>query len=133
MMEPLSESTRGRLREVSRRLLKLHKALLDLQRREYESDHVPPASGGELLQLVLNGPDFAWLRTLSALIVQIDDLVSTDELATEADAQGLLERVQALLHTSNGEPGAFTARYREALQGSPDVVVAHGEVMALFG
>lgn len=133
MMAPLSEDTRTRLRELSRRLLRLHKALLDLQRREYESDHLPPASGGELLQLVLNDRHFAWLRTLSALIVQIDDLVLTDELATEDDAQSKLERVESLLHTTNGEPGEFNARYREALQLSPDVVVAHGHVVALLG
>jgi hypothetical protein len=132
MMAPLSEETRTRLKELSRRLLRLHKALLDLQRREYESDHVPPASGGELLQLVLNDPHFAWLRTLSALIVQIDDLVLTDELATEGDAQSKLKRVESLLHTTNGEPAEFNTRYREALQLSPDVVVAHGHVVALL-
>jgi len=131
-MAPLSDDTRQRLRECSQRLLRLHKALLDLQRREYESDHLPPSSGTELLRLVLDHPDFAWLRTLSGLIVEIDDLASTDELATEDDADAKLKRVASLLHTSNGEPGAFNSRYREALQASPDVVVAHGQVMALF-
>lgn len=131
-MAPLSEETRLRLRELSRRLLRLHKALLDLQRREYESDHLPPSSGTELLRLVLDDPHFAWLRTLSALIVQIDELVLADELATEADAEAKVKDVESLLHTTNGAPGAFNIRYREALQASPDVVVAHGHVVALL-
>lgn len=132
-MAPLSDKTRDRLREMSRRLLKLHKALLDLQRREYESDHLPPSSGGELLRLVLDDPHFAWLRTLSALIVEIDDFVLTDELATEEDGLAKMARVEALLHTVGGEPVIFNTRYREALQVSPDVVVAHGQVIAVIG
>lgn len=133
MMAPLSDETRLRLRELSRRLLGLHKALLDLQRREYESDHLPPASGGELLQLVLHDPHFAWLRTLSALIVQVDELVLTDELATEDDARRQLARVESLLHAPGGNGPDFGTRYREALQISPDVVIAHGHVVALLG
>jgi hypothetical protein len=132
MMAPLSDETRQRLRELSRRLLSLHKALLDLQRREYASDHLPPSSGGELLQLVLHDPHFAWLRTLSALIVQVDELVLTDELATEDDARKQVARVESLLHSASGDGTAFGARYREALQMSPDVVVAHGHVVALL-
>jgi hypothetical protein len=133
MMAPLSDGTRQLLRELSRRLLRLHKALLDLQRREYESDHLPPSSGTELLHLVLNDPHFAWLRTLSALIVQVDDLALTDELATEDDARAQLARIESLLHAPDGDATAFGTRYREALQMSPDVVVAHGHVVALLG
>ncbi len=133
MMAPLSDEMRLHLRELSRRLLGLHKALLDLQRREYESDHLPPSSGGELLQLVLHDPHFAWLRTLSALIVQVDELVMTDELATEDDARKQLARVESLLHAPGGTGADFGTRYREALQTSPDVVVAHGHVVALLG
>jgi hypothetical protein len=133
MMVPLSAETREQLRELSRRLLRLHKALLDLNRREYESDHLPPSSGTELLQLVLDDPHFAWLRTLSSLIVQLDDLTLTDELATEEDARLLVRRVHALLHASGGDAAEFGERYREALQKSPEVVVAHGQVVALLG
>jgi hypothetical protein len=130
---PLTEPTRAHLRELSQRLLRLHKVLLDLQRAEYNSDHVPPSSSSELLNLVLNDPAFAWLRTLSALIVQVDDLVSADPVATEADGVALREKAQGLLRPGNAQPpGDFTRRYQEALQSSPDAVMAHAHVMALF-
>lgn len=81
---------------------------------------------------MLHDPHFAWLRTLSALIVQVDELVLTDELATEDDARKQLTRVESLLHTTGEDGAVFGVRYREALQTSPDVVVAHGQVMALL-
>jgi hypothetical protein len=130
---PLTDPTRAQLRELSQRLLRLHKVLLDLQRAEYNSDHVPPSSGTQLLNLVLNDPAFAWLRTLSALIVQVDDLISADPVASEADGVALREKAQSLLRPGTAQPPSdFTRRYQEALQASPDAVVAHAAVMALF-
>jgi len=130
---PLTDPTRAQLRELSQRLLRLHKILLDQQRAEYNSDHVPPSSSTELLNLVLNDPAFAWLRTLSALIVQVDDLVSADPVATEADAVALRDKAHGLLRPANAHtPTDFTRRYQEALQSSPDAVMAHAHVMALF-
>ena len=129
---PLTDATRAHLRELSQRLLQLHKVLLDLQRAEYNSDHVPPSSGTELLNLVLNDPAFAWLRTLSALIVQIDDLIGVDPVATEADGLALRDKAHGLLRPSGQPPSDFTRRYQAALQSSPDAVVAHAAVLALF-
>lgn len=130
---PLSDPTRQRLRDLSQRLLKLHKALLDVQRRSHDADSLPVRSRGELLQLVLSDPEFAWLRTLSTLIVQVDELVQTDELATEDDARALVDRARSLIQPGDaGSPPEFASRYKEALQTSPDVVVAHGGIVALL-
>jgi hypothetical protein len=130
----LTESTRDRLRDLSQRLLRLHKALLEVQRRDHDADSLPVRSKGELLQLLLSDPEFAWLRTFSTLIVQLDELVQTDDLATEDDARALVERVRALIQpTADGSaPADFTDRYKNALQGSPDAVVAHGAIVALL-
>lgn len=130
---PLADSTRTHLRDLSQKLLRLHRALLDVQRRDHDADSLPVRSKSELLQLVLGDPEFAWLRTLSTLIVQLDELVQTDDLATEDDAKSLVERVRGLV-----QPGAeaaasdFTDRYKAALQSSPDAVVAHGAVIAVL-
>ncbi len=135
MATPLSDARRETLRDLSQRLLRLHKALLEVQRRDHDAERLPVRSRGELLQLVLQDPEFAWLRTLSTLIVQVDELVQDDELATEDDALGLMERVRGLIqHGGNGGGSAeFGERYKAALQSSPDVVVAHGAVVALLG
>ncbi|MFN2445732.1 MAG: hypothetical protein ABR606_09160 [Vicinamibacterales bacterium] len=129
---PLSDASRAHLRELSRRLLHLHKALLDVQRRDHDADSLPVRSKGELLQLVLNDPEFAWLRTLSTVIVQLDELVHTDDLTTEDDARMLVERVRVLVQPGNDALPSpdFTDRYKAALQASPDAVIAHGAVIA---
>lgn len=133
VMRPLSDSTRRHLQELSLRLLRLHKALLDVQRRSHDADSLPVRSRTELLQLVLGDAEFAWLRTLSTLIVQVDELVQTDELATEDDARGLLERARGLIQPGDaGTAPDFASRYKDALQSSPDVVVAHGALVAFL-
>jgi hypothetical protein len=132
---PLSDDRRQKLRDLSQRLLRLHKALLEVQRRDHDAERLPVRSRGELLQLVLQDPEFAWLRTLSSLIVQVDELVQGDELATDDDASGLIDRVRALIqHGDDGGTSAeFGERYKAALQSSPDVVIAHGAVVAALG
>lgn len=133
MATPLSDSTRQHLRELSQRLLRLHKALLDVQRRSHDADSLPIRSQSELLQLVLGDPEFAWLRTLSTLIVQVDELWQADELALEDDARALVERVRAVIQPGGDTvPAEFSGRYKDALQTSPDVIVAHGSLVALL-
>src|SRR5688572_30229445 len=84
------------LNHLRRALLALHKALLDHERIRYEQLRGRFESSGELLQLVLNDPWFAWLRPLSGLIVQIDEFVAEDE-PPATTAQALLEETGKLL------------------------------------
>ena len=121
-----AESTLQRLRDLSRSLLKLHKALLETERVVYERVHGRVTSG-ELLQLVLNHEQFVWLRPISELIVLIDELLDADEPVTAGDAEALLARARTLLRPL--ETGSeFERRYHAALQQEPAVVLAHGEV-----
>src|SRR5437762_2058600 len=64
---PLSEASRQRLRDLRARLLNLHKVLLDDTKVAYEMDRGRVGSSGNLLQLVINDPWFAWLHPLSEL------------------------------------------------------------------
>jgi hypothetical protein len=77
---------RERLHDLSRRLLRLHKVLLERERHAYEQRHGSIPSGA-LLGLVLDDEAFAWLRSLSALIADIDAVVDTDELVAHESAQ----------------------------------------------
>ena len=45
-------------------LLELHKAMLGVQRIEYERANGRIETSGEFLGLVLNHPDFEWIRAL---------------------------------------------------------------------
>jgi hypothetical protein len=80
------EQNREGLRELSRRLMRLHRLLLDRERDAYEDRHGPIAPG-QVLNLVLYDPHFAWLRTLSALMAQIDEVVDAGEPLVRDDAE----------------------------------------------
>lgn len=133
--ERASELTRDGLKDLRHGLLRLHKLLLDLERRDYERTRGRIGNSYEFLQLVLKDPWFDWLHRLSELIVQIDESLDTRETetpSTEEDAKALIERAKNLLAPS--ESGTqFQKNYFLALQQSPDVVLLHSEVMRLLG
>jgi len=124
---PMAEGMRQALRELRTRLLQLHKVLLDDARAAYEMDRGRVGSNASLLQLVINDPWFAWLHSLSELVVRIDESVESDSPATDADAAALTEQVDRLLTASEHGEG-FQRRYFEALQRQPAVVLAHADV-----
>jgi len=130
MSTELSEVTSQTLRDLRRSLLRLHKTLLDHETAAYEAAR-GSVTRGDLLQLVINHEQFAWLHTISELIVRIDEMLSPKEPALEADAQALLTQAQMLL-TPSETGDQFQRRYYAALQSEPDAVLAHREVMQLF-
>ena len=69
--EFLADSHLHRLADVRLGLLRLHKALLEMERIDYEKVF-GRVTAGELLQLVINHARFGWLRIISALVVEID-------------------------------------------------------------
>ena len=126
----ISAESRERLRGVSRALLRLHKALLDDERVQFERVRGRIASSGEFLQLVLHDEWFAYLRPLSALVVQIDELLDAEE-ATKEEADALIAQARAMLKPS--ETGSeFERRYYAAIQRDPDVIFAQREVMRIL-
>lgn len=133
--ERASDTTRDNLKFLRTGLLRLHKTLLDLERRDYERARGKIGNSYEFLQLVLKDPWFDWLHRLSELIVQIDETLDTrdpETPATEADASALIERAKTLLAPS--ETGTeFQKNYFLALQQSPDVVLLHSEIIKLLG
>jgi hypothetical protein len=103
-------------------LLELHKELLQAQRLETER-FGGRMSAGELLQAAADDLRFAWLRTLSQLIAELD---AADEPERTAAA---IARARELLAPPDPTT-AFGARYLRALQDHPAVVMAHRDVVA---
>lgn len=128
--EPVPEAVLRRMRELRLGLLRLHKTLLDAERDAYERVH-GQVTGGELLQLVINHEQFAWLHPVSELIVRIDEMLDADEPATADDAEALLAGARSLLKPSEAGSG-FGQRYFTAIQQEPDVVLAHREVTRIL-
>jgi hypothetical protein len=112
-------------------LLRLHKALLDNERVVYERVHGRIPSNGAFLQLALNDAWFAWLRPLSQSIARLDELSESNDATSCETIPSLLVSVQTLLMpTEEGE--GFGRQYHDALQRSPDVVLAHAAVRTLL-
>lgn len=131
MSVPVSSETRTRLADVRRALLRLHKTLLEAERASYERGRGSIGGSGEFLQLVINDPWFAWLRPVSELVVHMDELLEPAQEATEGEALAALEQAASLVRPSDGD-GEFGRRYREALQVSPDAVLAHAALSKLL-
>lgn len=117
------------LREVRLKLLQLHQTLLEMERKRYERTH-GRVNRSELLQLVINHPEFAWLRMISALVVRIDEMLDADEPASSAEIIDLIATARQLF--TEFEDQVFQQKYQAALQQEPEVVMAHSALMKLL-
>jgi hypothetical protein len=122
----LPERIRKALDETRDQLLALHKALLDHERGRYEKAHGPVDSTMTLLQLVIEDPWFQWLKPLSALITQVDELSATKTPPKIEEAQALLTEAQRMV-SPNEAGSAFQQGYQRVIQESPDVAYLHGK------
>jgi hypothetical protein len=128
----LTAETRERLTKVRTALLRLHKTLLDFEREGYERASGKIDNSYEFLQLVMSDPWFAWLRQLSELIVEMDELLAAKETPNEVTALALIRQASILLTPS--EAGSeFQKKYFAAMQQSPEVVLGHSEFASVLG
>ncbi|HEY9876049.1 MAG TPA: hypothetical protein V6D12_21640 [Candidatus Obscuribacterales bacterium] len=118
------------LRDLRNKLLRLHKLLLDAERITYEQVRGRVTSG-ELLKLVMDHEQFAWLRRISDLVVQIDEMLCADEPVSLDDAQNVIADIRTLLVPSELGNG-FARKYYYALQREPGVVMAHADLSGLL-
>lgn len=127
-----ANNSMGTLREARLALLHLHKTLLEDEREAYERIHDRIQNSYEVLRLVMNDPWFAWLHSLSELIVKIDETLDAEQPASEGDVAGVIQQARELI--SPDENGAqFQQKYFRSLQRSPDAVLAHSEAMRVIG
>ena len=122
----MNDSDRQFLFDLRKALLHLHKILLDWEQSAYERVH-GRVSAAELLKVIVEDPQFAWLRPISELIVRIDTTVETEPPAGAAEVEALVARAREV--TAANETGSPHAqRYHTALQEHPDAVFAHRDV-----
>ena len=118
------------LGDLRRALLRLHKTLLDWERGGYERIHGRQSSN-DLLNALLNDPQFAWLRPISQLIVRIDELLGEKTPPMRHDVEAVVSQVKVLT-SPNAEGTIYERRYDTVLQEYPDAVFAHRDVLALL-
>jgi hypothetical protein len=124
-------STRAGLEALREGLLGVHKALLAIARAEYEGEHGPIATPGTLLQLLIHDESFAWLHPVSELASRADELAEEESLPG-AEVAAVARTAEGLLAPDENGTG-FARRYFEALQSSPEVVMAHAEARLAVG
>ena len=126
-VQPIPAPLRSSIQDLREGLLRLHRCLIVAEQLTYERIYGRIESTGQLLQLVMKDPWFAWLHPLSNLVIRIDEMLEAEGEASPAMAYGLLAEVRALLRPSELGDG-FERSYYEALQRVPDVVLAHAQV-----
>jgi hypothetical protein len=127
--EVLADSQVHLLADLRLGLLRLHKALLEMERINYEKVS-GQVNSGELLQLVLSHPQFGWLRIISALVVEIDEVLNGEDSAKVRDFAELTSQARRLLTAPENQE--FKTKYQASLQNEPAVVMAHANVMQLL-
>jgi len=112
-------------------LLSLHKILVDRERSIYEGINGPVTSG-EFLNLLLEDRDFAWLRKISTLIIEIDEMFAQKDGFDRVQLYTHLAKVKQLISPESVDED-FASRYQTSLQQSLDAAAKHGELKKLLG
>jgi hypothetical protein len=122
----MNPSDRQLLFDLRKSLLHLHKTLLDWERAAYERVH-GRVTASQLLRVIVEDQQFAWLRPISELIVRIDTTVEAEDTDGSADVEAIVARAREVAAPDEtGSPQA--QRYHMALQDHPDAVFAHRAV-----
>lgn len=129
--ESLKEETRGKLKDLSKSFLRLHKVLLDGAKADYEAKNGQINGANHYLQLVIDDPHFAWLRKMSSLIALIDEATSLRRPASETEAQALLSEAKTLLEFKDADEN-FNDKFQTALQTTPDATIIYNEAIGLL-
>ena len=125
----MTDAERALLVELRRLLLQLHKTLIDWQRTDYEQVH-GRLQTTQLLNVMFNDPEFAWLRSMSGLIVRIDESLEVKAGKPEIETGPLVAGARELVAPEAGTP--YALRYHAALQELPDAVLAHRDLLTIL-
>lgn len=113
-------------------LLILHKTLLDHERRIYEGMN-GPVTPAKFLGLLLEDPEFSWLRKFSTLIVEIDEMFAQKDGYSSDAVDTHIAALRSLVAMEN-EDETFKRKYQAGLQQDLDAAAKHAELrILLFG
>jgi hypothetical protein len=115
---------KSQLQEVSSALREVHRTLVGAARQTYEAKHGPAGGPGQMLRLLTEHPHFAWLHSMSELIVDLDSLLAQEMLPAGTIAAVRLE-VDRLTQAGDSP---FWAQYAPLLQSNAEVVMSHGRL-----
>jgi len=118
------------LQQVRHAMLELHRRLIDAQRIQYEKLHGRIETPSEFLGLVLEHPDFEWIRALSALVARLDEW-SEEEPGDERELQVILDTLRRLVKPQVSDT-PFGRKYWDMVQATPEVLIEHVKLTRLL-
>lgn len=111
-------------------LLKLHKTLLDHERRIYEGIN-GATTPAQFLNILLEDPDFAWMRKFSSLIVEIDEMFDQKDGLSDEVIELHIAKLRDLIAMKD-EDETFRAKYQAGLQQDLDAAAHQGALKELL-
>ena len=118
------------LKSGRNRLLDLHKSLVDRERSNYESFNGPVTSG-QFLNLLIEAPDFVWLRKFSTLIVDIDEMFAQKDGFDNKAVDVHLSKMREIVMLE-GDDEDFVKQYRVAIDDDPGVAAIQSDLSQLL-
>jgi hypothetical protein len=111
-------------------LLRVHKTLLEMERRDYERAN-GKVTVGELFRLVIDHQQFAWLHNISEFVVRLDETLAGENPVTPEDVRTAISLARKMFAPSESGD-AFQKKYFDAIQLDPAVVIDHAELARFF-
>ncbi|MGC1619486.1 MAG: hypothetical protein WA765_13435 [Candidatus Acidiferrum sp.] len=123
-------AARDKLVALRLALLRVHKTLLDMERREYERVN-GKVNVGEFFRLVIDHQQFGWLHNISEFVVRLDETLAGENPVTQEDVRTAISLARKMFAPSESGD-AFQKKYFDAIQTDPAVVIDHAELVRLF-
>ena len=128
----MSNEFKTKFDTLSKALQDLHRALLRLEARRLATEGGRELTSYELLHASLNEPSLAWLRHLSALIVEIDTLVDeSPHLGARESAEIAAKALDLIEPADPAAASTFWPAYTARLAAEPDLILKHARVKDL--
>lgn len=124
------QTSKPRLAVLSNALRSLHRVLAERARRDLETERLTVIQPGAWLSILTTDPQFAWLRSLSELMVDLDVFLEADPEPADDDAAAIRAEVERLIAPSTVPETEtdFARHYWRYVHDAPSVAVAHGEM-----
>jgi hypothetical protein len=126
----LADADNSRLGTVASALRSLHRALVERVRRDVEQQRQTVIMPGAWLQMLTTDAQFAWLRSLSELMVDLDVFGEADPAPAEDDLSAIRGEIERLVAPSTvpGLESDFARHYWRCVHDEPQVAIAHAAV-----
>lgn len=118
------EANKEYLKGVSSALARIHKTIMENEMELLENKRMTKFSPADRLHILLNDPEFVWLRTISQMMSSVDEVYFQKEIIQDTQVEALKNEIQSKMLQSNETE--FSKKYRSLIPTLPDLMPLHG-------